>query len=97
MKPNHNESYESWVSRVRMFEYGAALQEIAQGKDVDTVMERMSRRIMDKLMHPVYVSIRKTVKVEDIEASKQRYKEQYLDHNKPKADQVEGQIFDKNN
>jgi len=95
MKPLPNESYESWVNRVRMFEHGSALQDIAQGKDVEVVMERMARRIMDKLMHPVYTAIRDSVKTEDISISKQTYKEKYLDHNKPKADQVEGQIFDK--
>ena len=95
MKPNPNESYESWVNRVRMFEHGAALQDIAQGKDVEVVMERMARRIMDKLMHPLYAAIRDNVKITDSDSSKQSYKEKYLNYNSPKADQVEGQIFDK--
>ena len=47
MKPNPNESYESWAGRVRMFEQGAAMQEIAQGKDAEVVLERMARRFMD--------------------------------------------------
>jgi glutamyl-tRNA reductase len=96
MKPNPNESYESWAGRVRMFEHGNALQDIAQGKDIEQVMERMSRRIMDKLMHPLYNAIRESIKTSDLEESKRSYKEKYLDHNAPKADQVEGQIFDKN-
>lgn len=95
MKPLPNESYESWVERVRMFEHGVALQDIAQGKDVDQVLDRMSRRIMDKLLHPIYASIRASVKTEDQELSKKSYEEKYLKFNSPKADQVEGQIFDK--
>jgi hypothetical protein len=31
----------------------------------------------------------------DLENSKKSYKEKYLDYNAPKADQVEGQLFDK--
>ena len=96
MKPNPNESYESWADRVRMFEHGNALQDIAQGKDVEQVMERMSRRIMDKLMHPLYTTIRESIKTSDLEESKKSYEEKYLKYNAPKADQVEGQIFDKN-
>jgi glutamyl-tRNA reductase len=95
MKPNTNESYESWANRVRMFEHGVALQDIAQGKDPDVVMERMSRRIMDKLMHPVYLTMRAEIKAEDVETSKQSYKEKYIDRNNLKADHVEGQLFDK--
>lgn len=95
MKPNPEESYESWANRVRMFEHGIALQDIAQGKDPDVVMERMSRRIMDKLMHPVYISMKDEVKAKDIEESKQSYKEKYLDRSPPKADHVEGHLFDK--
>jgi glutamyl-tRNA reductase len=95
MKPNLNESYESWINRVRIFEQGRAMQKIAQGDDVDLVMESMSRRIMDKLMHPIYNAIRSSVKSEDLEKSKKSYKEKYLDYNAPKADQVEGQLFDK--
>ena len=96
MKPNPNESYESWAGRVRMFEQGAAMQEIAQGKDAEVVLERMARRIMDKLMHPLYAAIRANVKTTDLDISKQSYKEKYLDRNSPKADQVDGEIFDKN-
>ena len=96
MKPDPNESYESWSERVRMFEYGAALQDMARGKDVTEVMERMSRRIMDKLLHPFYNSIRGSVKETDLAESKKSYEEKYLKHNAPKADQVDGQIFDKN-
>jgi glutamyl-tRNA reductase len=95
MKPNLNESYESWINRVRIFEQGRAMQKIAQGEDVDLVMESMSRRIMDKLMHPLYTAIRSSVKAEDLENSKKSYKEKYLDYNAPRADQVEGQLFDK--
>lgn len=95
MKPNPGESYESWAERVRMFEHGVALQDLAQGKDVNEIMERMSRRMLDKLLHPLYKEISSANKNIDLEESKRVYKEQYLDRNTPVADHVEGQIFDK--
>lgn len=95
MRVNEGESYESWCERVRMFEHGWAMQEIAQGKDVNETLEKMARRIMDKLLHPLFTAIRNVPVTDDVEASKRSYEEKYLKYNSPKADQVEGQIFDK--
>lgn len=76
MKPNIGETYESWANRVQMFEQGNAMMQIAQGKDMDKVMEEMSRRIMDKLLHPIFRAIREASVVEyDSAESIKRYKE----------------------
>jgi glutamyl-tRNA reductase len=56
------EEFESWVERVRMFEYGRALQELARGKDPETVMEEMSRNIIKKCTYPVYMELKKVDK-----------------------------------
>lgn len=95
MRVNEGESYESWCERVRMFEHGWAMQEIAQGKDVNETLEKMARRITDKLLHPIFTAMRNVPVTDDAEAGKRSYEEKYLKHNSPKADQVEGQIFDK--
>ena len=95
MRIREGESYESWCERVRMFEHGWALQEIAKGQPVDKTLEKMARRITDKLMHPIFTTLRNTTVSEDVEASKRSYEEKYLKHNAPKADQVDGQVFDK--
>ena len=79
MKPNPNESMESWSNRVRMFEHGHAMMQIAQGKDVDRVLEEMARRIMDKLMHPIYKAIANTESTYDTEAGKKEYKDKFID------------------
>lgn len=92
MKPNLNESYESWCERVRMFEHGVALQEIAQGKDTNEVLEKMSRRIMDKLMHPVFKAIKDSVVLTDTEASRKAYEENYIKKYGPKADHIDDTI-----
>jgi glutamyl-tRNA reductase len=75
MKPLPDETYESWCKRVEMFEQGNAMMQIAQGRDVDQVMEEMSRRIMDKLLHPIYKAIRESnnTSVYNSEESKQSY------------------------
>lgn len=82
MKPLPEETYKDWCHRVQMFEQGHAMMQIAQGKDPDVVLETMSRRIMDKLLHPIFKAIRDTPSVEyDAEANKESYKRQYLDKN----------------
>ena len=60
MKPLPDETYESWCKRVQMYEHGNAMMRIAQGDNADEVMESMSRRIMDKLLHPLYLAIRES-------------------------------------
>ena len=82
MKPLPNEDYESWCTRVQMFEQGHAMMQIAQGKDADTVMEQMSHRIMDKLLHPIFKAIREShTSTYDVEKEKASYKLHYLDKN----------------
>lgn len=77
MKPLPDETYESWCKRVEMFEHGNAMMQVAQGKDIDQVMEDMSRRIVDKLMHPIFKAIRESANNNyDSEKSKEDYKRQ---------------------
>ena len=89
MKPNPNESYESWCERVRMFEHGHAMMQIAQGKDTDKVMEEMSRRIMDKLLHPIFKAIKENVAPVDVTTSRLAYEENYIKKFGPKADHID--------
>jgi glutamyl-tRNA reductase len=75
MKPLPDETYESWCKRVEMYEHGNAMMQVAQGKDIEKVMEDMSRRIMDKLLHPIYKAIRESnnTSVYNSEESRQSY------------------------
>ena len=76
MKMNPGESMESWASRVEMYEKGKALQRIANGDDPVEVMEDMSRRIMEKLLHPILTAIRESVPDNfDVEKSRREYDE----------------------
>jgi len=90
MKPNPDESYESWCQRVKMYEHGAALQRLAQGEDIAVIMQDMSRKIEEKLLYPLYKMVERQYQNEyNPEQSKQNYREQYLDRTKPAADHVE--------
>jgi glutamyl-tRNA reductase len=95
LKYDPNEPYEKWIERVRIFEYGRALQRIAGGDSIELVMEEMSRKITDKMLHPILMSIKTPMPTkEEIQKSREKYEEIYLKRNKPAADQVDGQLFD---
>ena len=74
MTPRPDESYQSWAERVRMFEHGRAMQRIAQGEDVNVVMEDMARRIVDKMLHPIYRALHAIPEM-DLEESRRTYTE----------------------
>jgi glutamyl-tRNA reductase len=76
MKIHPNETFESWSDRVSMYERGYALQRIANGDDTEKVMEDMSRRITQKLLHPIFKAINdssKNIDIAEFEKSKQEY------------------------
>jgi glutamyl-tRNA reductase len=87
IKPD--ETFEEWVERVRKYEYGFALQQIATGEDPSKVMEDMAKRMTQKIMHPVYKAIKDSSTVSiDLEQSKKQYEENYLSKVAPAADHV---------
>lgn len=75
MKYN-NESFEEWSKKVDMFERGYAMQRIANGEPAELVIEQMSKRIIEKLMHPIFKNVQgQGPSQEDIEAGRKRYEE----------------------
>ena len=88
MRIKSGESFESWANRVQQYEYGYALQRVAEGHNIDVVFEEMSVRIQQKLMHPIFVALKNKPIELDIEASKKAYEEAYLSKNGPKSDHV---------
>ena len=96
MRKREDESYEAWCKRVEMYEHGCALQRIAEGDHIDQVLDDMSRKILQKLLHPLYDEIRKSSNTTyNVEASRKEYEEKYLKRCSPAADHVEGHLFDK--
>ena len=95
IKHEKDETYESWADRARVFEHDFAVKRIAKGDDVYVVLDEMSKRLIQKLLNPIYAALKETTAIYDNQASKAEYKRIYLDKNKPNADHVEGEIFDK--
>jgi glutamyl-tRNA reductase len=90
MRINSGESLESWAARVEMFEKGRAMQRIAQGEDVEKVIEEMSKRIRDKILHPILDSIHNSIsQIYDAEKSRNEYNEKMKNIGKA-ADHVDG-------
>lgn len=79
MRIEPDETYENWAKRVQMYEYGVALQQVAQGKDFNQILEQMSERISQKMLHPIIKTLRDTrINQEDFAASKKSYEENYI-------------------
>jgi glutamyl-tRNA reductase len=91
MKYDPKEDYAKWVEKVRIYEYGLALQRMAQGEPMMEIVEDMSRRITEKVLHPWLLKIKEDSVLRseyDAEASKKSYEENYLKHNSPKPDHI---------
>jgi glutamyl-tRNA reductase len=95
MRPLPNESYEQWAERVNLFEKGRAMQRIAKGDDPEIVLEDMSRRIIDKLLHSIFTSIRESIKSDYDPAKNKAEYEKIMQYHSPVADHVDGNLFDK--
>jgi glutamyl-tRNA reductase len=87
MKIKPGENFESWSRRVEMYERGIALQRIAEGEDQLKVIEDMSRRITQKLLHPVF-KLLQTPEEFDVAQHRQSYAKS-LNGKKSSADHVE--------
>lgn len=49
---------EEWAERVRKYELGFALQQLAKGQDVNLILEAMAARIQQKILHPIILAIK---------------------------------------
>lgn len=89
MRIKPGESITDWAKRVQQYEYGYALQQVAKGQDVNLVMEAMSARIVQKMMHPMVKSLQSGAEIstEEFETHKTQYNEAYARRG-PVADHV---------
>lgn len=95
MKPKAGESYESWIERARLYEYGLAMQRIANCEDPDYVIQEMARRLMEKMLHPIYKEIRNASITDfDPEQDRRIYEERYLKNRALVPDQMDDNLFD---
>ena len=92
MKYNPSETLEQWGKRVELYEYGSALQELANKKDIEKVMSAMAERIINKMMHPIMVALNDKTLTEveriELEVGRIRYQREYLDRFAAKPDHI---------
>lgn len=62
MKYTPGESYEQWAEKVKQYELGRALMQVAQGQDPVLVLEKMSYSIVEKMMHPLTQAVKAAAK-----------------------------------
>ena len=90
MRKQTNETYEQWAERVRTYEYTIALQKIANGVSVNEVIERMSKNISKKMLHPIFEEINNIpIDKDAFETSKAIYEEEFLKRIPRAADNVD--------
>ena len=56
---NSNETFEQWCERVRQYELAYARSCIAKGDNINVVMEAMTERIKNKILHPILLELKK--------------------------------------
>ena len=62
MRIKINETWESWCERVHTHEITLAQRKISHGMDTDQVLSEMAQNLTKKLMHPILISLRESVK-----------------------------------
>ena len=95
MRLRDNESYYDWADRVQDHEYRRAKEEVTKGKNIDRILETMSYRITNKLLHPIYRAIMEQ-HISEFDPVKDRdeYYKKFLQNHTPVADHVAENLFD---
>jgi glutamyl-tRNA reductase len=89
MKKHKDDTYKEWCNKVRLYEYGIALQKIAKGEDAFLVMEVMSIKISQKLLHSLIEALKESqTSSYDILTARKNYETNYLNVSKPAADHM---------
>ena len=84
------ENFESYARRVRTYEQGRALMHLAQGQEPETVMTETSRRIINKLQHPVIRCIHQAA-ADSVEpySTLEDYRRNYINRVGVRADHIQ--------
>ena len=58
VRKHSDEIYTNWVERVQKYELDLARKQIAQGQDLNLVLETMAVRIQKKILHPIILELK---------------------------------------
>jgi len=89
-----DESYENWIKRVKQYETGRALMDLARGDDPEQVMHNVSQRIVNKLMHPILQAINSMPSDYNSLESQEHYLTNYQKRFDPKPDHIKDDRWD---
>ena len=62
-----------WAEELRLKALNAAFKDIKAGKDVNLVLEAMSKSLTAKLMHPLFIKLKSTKLEFDVETHRANY------------------------
>jgi glutamyl-tRNA reductase len=84
------ELYEAYAQKVREEAVIQAQKDLAKGMDPDRVLEKMSKQLSNKLLHPVLTGIKESASIdmEEFARSREEYFEK-MKHIGPKSDHVQ--------
>lgn len=95
MKYNSKESYEVWVRKVEAFELDIAKKRLAKGDAPEDILDAMARRMMEKMLHPIFKSLEPPPPtMQEIQESRRRYEES-MKMIGPKADHIVDEKLDR--
>lgn len=58
MRKLSNESYNEWLERIARTETERAIRQYTSGKDIESIMQEMSTRILKKSLDPLLKSLK---------------------------------------
>ena len=64
---------DNWAEEARLRVLALALKDIKAGKDINTVLESMSKSLTKKLMHPLLVKLKSPKPEFDVETHRTNY------------------------
>ncbi len=64
---------DNWAEEARLKVLALALKDIKAGKDVNTVLESMSKALTKKLMHPLLIKLKDTKLEFDVDVHRTNY------------------------
>lgn len=62
-----------WAEELRLKVLAAAFKDIKAGKDINVVLESMSKALTKKLMHPLFIKLKSTGAEFDVETHRTEY------------------------
>lgn len=67
---------DNWAETARLQVLAAAFKDIKAGKDINLVLEQMSKSLTAKLMHPLFVKLKGTKPELDMESHRTKYNQE---------------------